>query len=241
MLQLPRQRAPWQSERNRGKTANWTVTIIWTSIAATALIVAVHLGTDGSVEAMAPVRQDDLSVHATATRVAELDQLVALESTVAALEATVAALQTEVAQPRPEATPTAEPTPMPPVPSGQALPYGDGWTVTAFDVTPRPTIGELTATGLYIEVRLEVTNTAASPRPFPYEDFVLQDGEGRTYVLAHDATTLLNAEVLLLVAPTLPKGLRLVYEVLPDAGQRFVLESTRHPTFRVQLIVAPRG
>src|SRR5688572_26669525 len=108
MLQLPRQHAPWQSKRDRGDTVTWTVTTIWTALAATALIVAAHVGTDSSVEAMAPVRQDEPSVHATATRVAELDQLVALESTVAALEATVAALQTEVAQPPPDATPTAE-------------------------------------------------------------------------------------------------------------------------------------
>jgi hypothetical protein len=206
---------------------------VWSFVAALPLLALAWLG-GASARSLAPQRQDDPAVQATATREAELAQIADLEST-------IVALQTQVALLSATSTPTPEPTPVPPVPAGQALPYGAGWSVTALDAGTQPLIADLAPVGVFIAVRIEVTNLSDAAQTFPFRDFRLRDAADRVYAIDQVATTRAGPEVHLSIDPTLPQELLLVFDVLPDAGETFVLESTEDPTFRVQVMLAQRG
>jgi hypothetical protein len=205
----------------------------WGFVVLSLLVLAWLMG-GGAVRALAPHRQDDPAAQATATRAAELVEI-------ADLKATVAALQTEVALAHATPTATVEPTQVPPLPAGQAVGYGATWTVVVVDAGTRPTVEELTATGIFVEVRLEVTNHAETALTFPFRDFQVRDAADRVYVVDQIATTRASPLVHISVDPSLPQELRLVFDVLPEAGEIFVLESTVDPTFRVEVALAQRG
>jgi hypothetical protein len=70
---------------------------------------------------------------------------------------------------------------------------------------------------------------------------VLIDAAGRTYRLTVDTGASFETGWFRPIAPSLPTQINVLFAVTPDAGDRFVLESTADPTFRIQLELAARG
>jgi hypothetical protein len=181
---------------------------------------------------------------ATATRRAELTEL-------AELRTEVAVLKTQVAQipPTPTATATPSPTPtptlVPPAPLNQALPYQDDWTVTVIAVTKTTTVTgynqSATAEGVYIVVNLTATNNTRDGQRFPFRDLILVDDRGRVFELALYESIMVSGNWSAAFPPSIPTDTAIVFDVTPDIGDRFILESRTDPTFRVQLEVVLRG
>jgi hypothetical protein len=215
----------------------WTrsgAAICWTVVALALAVAVGWAGFGGASGAAAGARQNAPAAEATATREAELAEL-------AALQTEVARLQAQIAEECAEPTPTVEPTPVPPVAAGQALPHGDGWTVVVVGATARPAVGTEAPDGVFVELALTVTNNGDRRRTFMATDLVLVDAQGRTYVVDTAATAELDMAWGVPVPPSEPSERRLVYDVAADAGQTFVVESMIDPTFRVAVTLAQRG
>lgn len=108
-------------------------------------------------------------------------QAQAATATPRAAQATAAPTQT----PRPLTTPTPIPPPVPAI--GDSV-QTDGWvfSVTEFETIER--IGEQRAEGMYLYLRMTVSNTGSSPMAFPFDGLVVVDHEDRTFFLAEAAT-----------------------------------------------------
>lgn len=81
------------------------------------------------------------------------------------------------------------PTPLPgPVPGIGDTIDTQGWrlTVTAIDLFPR--IGDYRAAGIYLYVKLTVTNTSGAAVPFPFEGLVVVDQRNASYAPDLNAT-----------------------------------------------------
>jgi hypothetical protein len=212
---------------------------ILTAAVVVALAIGFAAGRAGPWGAGAAGRAATQPTDPTATREAEVRELERLRTQVAATP--------PVCTPPPEPTttptpaPTTTPTPVPPAAIGSPLPYGDDWTVVVTNASSRPTVGTETATGFFVQVNVTVTNHAATPRPFPFGELVVDDPQGRVFELATAASSQIALSWYRAVKPSLPTDLAVVFEVTADAGERFVLESTEDPTFRVQLELAQRG
>jgi hypothetical protein len=188
---------------------------------------------DGGATAGAAVVQMDMA--ATATRDAELDELSDLRTQVARLSGTADC------GPSNAATPGATPTLVPPAEMHEPVAYGGNWTVSANTVTMRPTFGIFTATGVYAQVSLTITNNTSSAQSFPYEELVLRDEHGRIFIPAQNVRNLNEAGWYSPFPPNLPTDGFIVFDVATDAKGPFVLESTVDPTFRVQVLVEIPG
>ncbi|RIK37307.1 MAG: hypothetical protein DCC58_18145 [Chloroflexi bacterium] len=82
------------------------------------------------------------------------------------------------------------PTPLPgPVPGIGDTIDTQGWqlTVTAIDLFPR--IGDHRASGIYLYVKLRITNTSGAAVPFPFEGLVVVDQRNTSYGADIPATT----------------------------------------------------
>ena len=180
------------------------------------------------------VAQND-GTAATATRQAELTEL--------------AALQTRVASPQPPVvcspavTPTALPSPttVPPAPAGQALPYGDNWTVTVGDAAVvRPTTGDAPL-GQFLRVNFTIVNGGTTQRAFTFQDLVLVDETGRIFLVSFNASTLISPSWYFPMPPSLPTEIGVVYDIAADAQGPYIIESKTDPTFRVAVAQEERG
>ena len=191
------------------------------------------VGRSGGARAGAAIVQVDAA--ATATRTAELSELADLRTQVAHLSNTADCL------PAGSATPEATPTLVPPAGMHEPVPYGGDWTVTANTVTMRPTFGIFTATGIYAQVSLTITNNTSAAQPFPYEELVLRDEQDRIFIPAQDVRTLNEAGWYSQFPPSLPTDGFVVFDVATDAKGLFVLESTVDPAFRIQVLVEIPG
>ena len=184
-------------------------------------------------EAGAAQGSNDPVLEATATRQAELAELSALRTQVARYEAT--------RECPPDGTPKAAATPMAPAQAGTALKYGDDWTVTVTDLSLMPTFGTATAQGIFARVSMMATNHTNRPLRFPYDDLVLRDSLGRTYIPAIEAKTQLEAHYFDEFPPSLPSSGFVIFDVASDAEGPFIVESTVDPAFRVVIEVQLRG
>ena len=207
--------------------------VVWLVAFALLAVSVVRQPIGGTVRAV-PAHQTDPAAQATATRDAELAEI-------AALQAEVAALQTQAAEQCAEPTPTVEPTPVPPSPVGQPVALADGWTVTVLGASSRPTVEEVTAQGTFVEVVVTISNNEGATRAFPFLDLNLVDAQGRAYALDTRATTWRDGTWGVLIGPSMPEQRYLIFDVLPDAGDAFILESQIDPTFRAAVSLTPRG
>jgi hypothetical protein len=183
-------------------------------------------------EANAAQGSSDPAFEATATRQAELDELSELRTQVARYESTPGC--------PPDGTPDVA-SPVPPAQAGTALAYGDDWTVTITDLSTMPTFGTATAQGIFARVSLTAINNTNEPLRFPYDDLVLRDSIGRSYLPALEAKTQLGAHYFDELPPSLPTNGFVIFDVATDAEGPFILESTADPAFRVVIEVQLRG
>jgi hypothetical protein len=119
--------------------------------------------------------------------------------------------------------------------------YGDDWTVTITDISLMPTFSTVTAQGIFARVSLAAVNNATQPLRFPYDDLVLRDSLGRSYLPAVEAKTQLQAHYFDEFPPSLPTDGFVIFDIRADAEGPFILESTADPTFRVVIQVQLRG
>jgi hypothetical protein len=193
---------------------------------------------------------DTADPAATATRQAELAELAALRTEIADLQTEVARLSTSPtasATPSPTATPaaTVTPTPVPPALMNRPLSYEDAWTVTVTDVTKEATVrgsnNSATAKGVYVVVRATLVNNEGENRRFSVGDLVLIDDQARRFEAAVYETIMVSENYSQTYAPVIPTDTAWVFDVAPDVGDHFILESGTDPAFRVQLDVVRRG
>lgn len=172
----------------------------------------------------------------TKTREAELDELHGLQTRVA---------QPAVCTPAPTETPippTATATLVPAVEAGVALPYGDRFLVTVLGIAPVPPGGDVTTQGQLLRVNVTLVNKTDAPIIPPFNDWRLVDGSGQPYRVSTDATNaIVGIGWGLTIAPGESADRGVVFDVLPDAGTSFTLESREEPAFRVALAIESRG
>jgi hypothetical protein len=168
---------------------------------------------------------------ATATRTAELAELEQLRTQVAA-QATACA----------DDDPSPTPTQVPAGEMGNAYPYGDAWTVIVIDAVPVPGTNATQPNGAFLRVNLTLTNSGRENKIFPFHELVLVDNQQRSFAISADAARQLIAQDWdFFVEPSQPTAKSVIFDVAPDAGTTFVLESTTNPAFRVNVAIAQRG
>lgn len=172
--------------------------------------------------------------QATATRTAELAEISALRTQVAHLPVCTS--------PTPTATPPPAPTapPVPPVPAGTAIAYGAEWSVTIASLSPMPAPAGLKPNGRYLRVNLKIENLGAKPKFPPYDEWRLVNAAGRGFSIDVAATQASSGSQWVVVDGK-SAGFAIVFDVSPDSGSAFILESAKQPAFRVALTMETRG
>lgn len=129
-----------------------------------------------------PLSSAPLGAEGTASPPALAQAATATRAAQSAPTATPAATQT----PRPLTTPTPIPPPVPAI--GDSV-RTDGWvfSITEFETIER--IGEQRATGMFLYLRMTISNTGSSATIFPYDGLIVVDHEDRTFFLAEAATS----------------------------------------------------
>lgn len=156
-----------------------------------------------------------------------------LQARIAELEAQVAVLEAENQQLKQRITDLTQPAAAPTNPAtGATYAVGDTYTGEAWSVTV--TNRELTsaistdydqhtARGVYLIVYFNVTNVGTAPAPFPYEDLVLTDSEGRSYTVDQDSLFSLTYSVFAIgsqydaLQPGLPYSTGVAFDIPPTA------------------------
>jgi hypothetical protein len=168
---------------------------------------------------------------ATATRAAELVELEQLRTQVAE-QATACA----------DDQPTPTPTQVPAGEMGQEYPYGDGWTVIVIDAVTVPGTEATKPSGAFLQVNMSLTNNGRENKIFPFNELVLIDSQQHSYAISTEASREFVAQDWdFFVEPSQPTGKSVIFDVAPDAGTSFVLESTKDPAFRVKVEIVQRG
>jgi len=172
----------------------------------------------------------------TKTREAELAELDALRTQVA---------EPNVCTPPAIATPvsaTATATPVPPAAVGSTIAYADRFEITVLGIAPLPAGGELESQGQLLQVNLTLLNTTRNAELPPFYAWLLIDATGQAYQVDPDASGEIGGSGWALhVAPGELASRSIVFDVLPNAGTAFTLESRDEPTFRVALAIESRG
>jgi hypothetical protein len=119
-------------------------------------------------------RQQAQSATATATRRAATATRAATQSA-----ATPAATRT------PARTPTPIPPPEPAI--GDTI-ETDGWKITIIGFDLYQSVGDSTASGVFLYLRMSIENTADQPRAFPFDGLVVLDVNDQSYFLAEAPT-----------------------------------------------------
>jgi hypothetical protein len=196
---------------------------------ASALVLGLMLGWVARAEPVASA--NTAGADATATRSAELAELNQLRTQVAE-QATACA----TAQPSP--TPTQGPAGE----MGQEHQYGDIWTVVVVDAVPVPGTDTVKPKGMFMEVHLILTHHEPINKAFPFHELVLVDSQDRPYtVAANESRELIAPGWDAYTEPSQPTARTILFDVAPDAGTSFVLESTMNPAFRVKVEIVQRG
>lgn len=218
--------------RNRQNVLNRRTFLIHAGVLGAG--VAVGAVAKGSVSLNAPaLAATPGAPDATATRVAELDELHALQTQVAT---------DLVCTPAATATPEPTATQVPAVQAGTPISYQGLWTIAALGIAPLPVSNDPRPSGKFMQVTLEVSHSASSIQLIPYTDFLLVDSAGRFANVDQGVNRAYLGNAWLQGVEVGVKEIRsLIFDVAADAGDSFVLESQADPTFRVALTVEARG
>lgn len=172
--------------------------------------------------------------QATATRTAELAEIIALRTQVAHAPVCTSPTPTATSTPAPTATP------VPPVPAGTAIAYGADWAVTIASLSPMPAPAGLKPNGQYLRVNLKIENLGAKPKFPPYDEWRLVNAAGRGFSVDIAATQAYSGSQWV-VLDGKSAEFAIVFDVSSDSGSAFILESAKQPTFRVALTMESRG
>lgn len=86
-------------------------------------------------------------------------------------------------------TPARTPTPIPPPePAIGDTIETDGWKLTIIGFDLYQSVGDSTAEGTFLYLRMSIENTSSQPRAFPFDGLVVLDVNDQSYFLA-DAPT----------------------------------------------------
>jgi hypothetical protein len=86
-------------------------------------------------------------------------------------------------------TPAQTPTPIPPPkPAIGDTIETDGWKLTIIGFDLYQTVGDSTASGVYLYLRMAIENTMTQPRAFPFDGLVVLDVNDMSYFLAEPPT-----------------------------------------------------
>jgi hypothetical protein len=220
-----------QAHHRSGETSNQGLAtrslFVWLLVSA--LLFGFLVGWIARAEPVASAATTD--ADATATRAAELEELEQLRTQVAE-QATACA----------EKQPSPTPTQVPAGEMGLEYPYGDGWSVTVIDAVAVPATDAVKPSGAFLQVNLTLTNNGRENEIFPFNELVLLDGQQRSYAISAEASRELVAQDWdFYVEPSQPTVKSVIFDVAPDAGTSFVLESTKDPAFRVKVEIVQRG
>jgi len=159
------------------------------------------------------------------------------------------ALRTQVAEPGvctpPVASPvpaTATATPVPPAAVGATISYAGRFDITVLGIAPVPAGGGLESQGQLLQVNLTVLNTSRDAELPPFYSWLLIDASGQAYQVDPDASREIGGIGWDLNVATGELASRsVVFDVLPNAGTAFTLESRDEPAFRVALAIESHG
>lgn len=146
-----------------------------------------------------------------------------------------AATPTPSPTPRAVRTPTPLPTPAPVI--GDVVEVDD-WQLSVTSIDTFERVGDSTAAGSFLYVRLQVTNGGDGARAFPFDGLVVLDIEEQTYFYAEAATneTLtfdFGIDPAATIAPGESRALAVVFDI-PDSSTGLVL-TTPSRAFAIQL------
>lgn len=171
----------------------------------------------------------------TKTREAELAELNALRTQVAKPDDCASPSAASV-------TPTAIPTQVPPAAVGVTIEYAHLFDITVLGIAPLPIGGGLESQGQLLQVNLTILNTTRDAELPPFRSWLLIDASGLAYRVDPDASREIGGVGWeLTVAPGESADRAIVFDVLPNAGTTFTLESRKEPNFRVALAIESRG
>jgi hypothetical protein len=144
------------------------------------------------------------------------------------------------AQPAATRTPARTPTPLPPPePAIGDTVQTDGWdiTITSFDNYQR--VGDSTASGIFLYLRMTIANTDDQPAAFPYDGLVVVDVGERTFFLAEAATreTLtydFGVDFDQQLEPGGPRNVAAVFDIATDATGLILTTPSRVFQIRIE-------
>ena len=178
----------------------------------------------------------------TKTREAELDELHGLQTKVSEPNVcTPAPTSTETATSTPDPA-TATPTVVPPIASGQPVPYGETWLITVLGIAPVPTSAQVATQGQLLQLNVIVANQSNDDAFPPFTEWLLTDVGGQSYAVSLEASSAIaGAGWGLTVGPGVTEDRSMIFDVPTSIGTTFTLESRELPTFRVALAIESRG
>lgn len=195
------------------------------------------------VAALPSVTSTSPSAHArqevadpTKTREAELAELDALRTQVAETDVCASPVAASPVPPTPAAAT------VPPAVAGVMIPYADRFEITVLGIAPLPVGGGLQSQGQLLQVNLTILNTTRDAELPPFGTWLLIDASGQAYQVDPDASREVGGVGWdLHVAPGELASRSVVFDVLPNDGTTFTLESRDEPAFRVALAIESRG
>lgn len=222
-----------QSERAAAKLPHGPV-FGWIVAGSLVLVILIGRGAGGLAATAADPDED-----ATATRTAELLELDDLRTKVA-----IPVVCTPAASPTPSPTvePTATATLVPAVPAGREVAHGEALAVTATSIESAGGTNDMTPSGKYVRVNVDIRNLAASGQVPPYNEWRLVDTAGNRYGVDFTASALMvGPQWGSVIAANATESRGVIFDVAADAGETFVLESETQPGFRIELTIVVRG
>ena len=172
-------------------------------------------------------------------------QVATATATTRAATATRAATRT-AATPAVTRTPAQTPTPIPPPePAIGDTIETDGWklTIIGFDLYQR--VGDSTATGIFLYLRMSVENTMDQPRVFPFDGLVVLDINDTSYFLSEPPTReTLTYDFGFDIDQEIPAGasqsVAAVFDIAPDATGLVLTTPSRVFQIRIEYDESPK-
>ncbi|HYI15175.1 MAG TPA: hypothetical protein VEX37_07270 [Thermomicrobiales bacterium] len=143
-------------------------------------------------------------------------------------------------------TPAQTPTPIPPPePAIGDTIETDGWKLTIIGFDLYQSVGDSTASGVFLYLRMSIENTASEPRAFPFDGLVVIDVNDTSYFLSEPPTreTLtydFGFEIDEQLAAGASQSVAAVFDIAPDATGLVLTTPSRVFQIRIEYDEAPK-